>query len=335
VAPVGVLAVVLVAVWYFVFRESADERGARLITEARTALDAGDVATAESRIREALDSTPRNGVLLHNLGVLELRQGRLAEARQAFEGALAAHGPQASEVAAEELFQLASISYEEKKWEQAASELERAIAAAPARAQLHARLLDLQLGPLAAPHVADSTTSRWLRLCGGTPRNLGDAAFIHYQHESFAAAEALSRQAVALEDSFVDGHAMMARAARQQGRAVQALADLEGPLARYPRSASLWVARSLILVDLDRRQQALDAADRAVTLAPRSLEAHQARQKALSMLGRLPEAAREIDIARSLTTDPREQRLLLEQQRILYGMIRMSGAAADSTPATP
>jgi len=313
--------VVVAGVWYFVFREGKEERVSRLVREGRTAMDLQDFVTAESRLQEALRLTPGNGVLLHNLGVVYLKLNRPEDARTTFERAAAAYGPEANELRAEELFQEATISYGEKQWARAASELERAIAAHPTRVQLHTRLLDLQLGPLQKPAAAESTTTRFLRLCGPTPENLGNAAYVHYQNKSYAEAENLSRQAIALQDSFIQGHAILARSLWKSGRPRDGLQALETPIARWPDAPALWVSRSLLLADIGERIEALNAADRAVALAPGDFESHQARQKALALLGRYDEALREIDVARQLTQDPSEQRMLQTQQSIVRHMM--------------
>jgi len=332
IAPVALLLVVGIAVWWFVFRESKEERGQRLIDQARKAMQAQDFATAEANLKSAIELAPQNGVLLHNLGVLYLKQNRLAEARSALERAVVSYGPDASEVQAEDLFQLASISFTEKKFQQAAAELERAIAAHPTRAQLHARLFDLQLGRLEDATAAENTLARWLRICGRTPRNIEDAAFIYYQHQHFDDAALLAGQAAALQDSFVEAHAMRARALGRGGRGREGLESLRGPLQRYPQSPELWVAQSIVLVDLGAGREGLAAADRAVALAPKDFEAHQARQKALSATGQLEEALKEIEVARELTTDPGYQRMLLRRQRLLRATLGQAqgGTAADA-----
>lgn len=340
VAPIALLLVVAVAVWWFVFRESKEERGTRLLDQARKAMQAQDYATAEAHLQSAIELAPQNGLLLHNLAVLYLKQNRLAEARSAFERAVVTYGPDASEVQAEDLFQLATISFTEKKFPQAAAELERAIAAHPTRSQLHARLFDLQLGRLEDPTAAENTLSRWLRVCGRTPRNIEDAAFIFYQHQHYDDAATLAGQAAGLQDSFVEAHAMRARALGRGGRGREALESLRGPLQRYPKSPELWVAQSIVLVDVGSGREGLAAADRAVALAPKDFEAHQARQKALSATGQLEEALKEIEVARELTTDPGYQRMLLRRQRLLRATLAQAqggtvpDAALDSLEAS-
>lgn len=328
--PLAIVLAVAAGVWWYVARESAVERGTRLIAEAKRAMDTGDLATAETKLQAALRAAPRNGVLLHNLGVLYVRQNRLDEARSAFERAAATHGPEANQVRAEELFQLATLSYKEQKWSQAADELRQAIAADPTRTQLHSRLLDLQLDRLQDAAAAESTTARFLRLCGRTGKNLGDAAFVHYAHKSYVQAESLGREAVARADSNIQAHAVVARCLLRGRRVPEGLQYLEGPLARYPKAVDLWVAQSLLLLEAGGAAAGLAAADRAVAVAPQDFEAHQARQKALALLGRYPDALREIEVSRGLTEDPGRLRMLLTQQRILRSL--MGGGAVKPVP---
>jgi len=340
ILPIVVLAAVLVGVWYFVFRATPAERTDRLLREARLAMQVQDYNTAEARLESALHLNPGNGVLLHNLGILYLQQNRLAEARSAFEQAAAAHGPQASELRAEELFQLATISYLEKNWTQAADELERAIAADPTREQLHGRLLDLELGRLEDRAAADSTAARFLRLCGSTPHNFYDIGLLYYQNGVYDVAAERARVANAMQDSLVEAHALLARALWKSEHVQEGLRSLEGPLQRYPKAAPLWVAQSLLLGEGRSREDALAAADHAIELAPSDFEAHQARQKALALLGRYGEALQEIDVARSLTKDPAKLRMLQTQAGILQRMVNLTGATgvlsgADTSRAGP
>jgi tetratricopeptide (TPR) repeat protein len=343
ISPIAGLAVVAAVVWWFVFREAPAERSARLLTDARTAMDARDYATAEERLMAAAKLAPQNAALHHNLGILYLQQNRLRDARAAFERAVAACGPEANQVRAEEYFQLATISYMEKQGAQAARELEQAIAADPAREQLHTRLLDLQLGPLADSTAAAATTQRLLQDTGRTPRHLADAAYIHYQHRSYASALELARAAVAMQDSFTEGHSIEVRSLWKLGRTSEALRTLQEPLQRYPRASELWVSKALLLLDVGKRTEALAAAERAVQLAPRDYEAHQARQMALAASGRLQEALAEVQATRALAKDPVQQRTLQRQEQILRGLLSQTSGkgmlpgpgAADTSGTQP
>ena len=167
---------------------------------------------------------------------------------------------------------------------------------------------------------------------------MGNAASLHYKNKSWPEAEKLARQAIALQESYVQGHAILARSLWKSGRPRDGLQVLEAPIARWPDAPALWVARSLLLAEVGARAEALQAADRAVALAPEDFEAHQTRQKALALLGRYEEALREIDIARQLTQDPSELRMLQTQQSIvrrMMGIATGTAAGSDSTGAGP
>jgi len=346
--PILIVALAGGAVWYFVFRETKGERVTRLLGAAREAMKIQDYATAERDLLDALKVAPNNGLMLHNLGILYVQKQNLPQAREAFQRAVAAHGPQANEVRAEDLFQLATLSYAEKNWKQAAIELEQAIQSHPQRTQLHTRLLDLQLGPLQDPPAADSTVSRFFRTCGRTPGNVESVAYVYYQRHGYARAEKLAAEAFAGSDSAITAHVVYARALWRQDRPAEALRSLDAPLARHPSSVDLWVTKGFLLIEARQTDAALAVANRAVGLAPHSFDAHQLLQKVYANQGRLQDALREIDVARELTQDPNEQRQLVGQARTLRNLLQatngtevLSGKVAsgtsnsDSAKATP
>lgn len=333
--PVLVVAVVAVGVWWFVFHESKDEKGNRLIAAASAAMKAGNLTSAEADLSKALALQPNNGVLLHNLGVLYLRQKRLPEARAAFQRAAAADGPQANQVHAEELLQLAQISYAEKNWPRAASELEQAIAVDSQRSMLHTRLLDLQLGRMNDHVAADSTASRFLRVCGRTARNYEDLAFVYYQNNEYASSSQLAQRAAALEDTAYSAYSLAARAMWRLDHVAQGLEYIDAALRRHPSAVPLLVTKGLLLIEGNHRDAALAVSDQALRLAPRDYSVHQLRQKVFASFGQLDKALEEVDIARELTQDPDEQRILLRQQRTLEGLLAATRRGASAGASAP
>lgn len=333
--PLVVVAAVAGGVWWFVFRESMEEKGQKLLDAAAIAMKTQDFATAEKRLLEVLKMQPGNGLLHHNLGVLYFQQKRLPEARAQFTAAAQAHGPQANEVRAEEYFQLATLSYLEKNWPQAAQELNLAIESHPQRSQFHTRLLDLQVGRIGDQTAADSTVARFLRMCGDTAENLESAAFVFYQNKQYDRAEALARHAIAANDSAYGAYSLVARSMWRQGKLRDGLKLLDAPIARHPAAATLWVARGLLLAEDSKKEEALAAADRAVQLNPRDYEAHKLRQKVLAELSRLPEALQEVEIAMQLTQDPAEQRVLAAQQQAMRSVLQQTGGTGVLPGTTP
>jgi tetratricopeptide (TPR) repeat protein len=335
--PVVLLAAVGVVIWLVVFRENKVDRDRRLMTEARQAMQTHDFVTAEKRLRDVLHDTPQSGIVYHNLGILYVQQGQAAEARRAFERAVELALPNANEVRAEDLFQLAQISYGEKKWSEAAQDLQRAIAAHPTRVQLHTRLLDLQLGRLQDVIGSDSTTSRFLRVCGRTPQNLHDISFIYYKHRSYERSETLARQAVALSDTVFGAHSLVARSLWKTNHTEEGLKYLDGVLQRYPRTTELWVARGGLLQSLGRSREALEAAEKAVAIDPKDYPSHQLRALALASEGRNADALKELAVCRTLVNDPAElQRLASVETNLKRANEQLlSKPLPDSTGATP
>jgi tetratricopeptide (TPR) repeat protein len=333
--PIVVVLVVAAGVWWFVFRPSREERGKELLSRAGEAMQKRDYAAAERDLKAAIELVPANAVLWHNLGILYLGQQRLSEARSAFQRAAAACGPQDAQMRADELFQIASISYSEKKWPQAAQEMEQALAADPQRPHLHARLMDLQLRRLKDSAAADSSTARFLRLCGRTAGNLEAAAYVFYQNEHWPRAEALAREAIALADSQTSAHALVARALWRQGTARDGLRYVESARERYPRAAALWVAQGAIQLDVGLRSAALAAADRAVELAPDDVDAHDLRRHALSSVGRNEDALREIEVVRRLTQDAGRLQALKRDEARLRSFMRATTGGARARGGAP
>jgi len=335
-------ALVSGAAVYLVLRPSREERITRQLAAARRALDQQDYGRAERLLRKAIRSAPDNGVLQHNLAVLYARQNRIAEARTAFEAAARAHGPAAQEVRAEEYFQLASLSVAERKWDQAAGELQQAIAAHPGRALLYARLLDLQLGALEQPAAADSTLVRYLAACGRSPENLVAAGHVYFQNRGYARAADLAREALAAADTSVEARALLATALARSARGPEALRLLDDGIARRPGDATLWIARASVDMFLELRPEALRDTERAVQIAPQDFEARLLHVQALGGLGRLDDALAAIESARPTAMNPAAQRALLIEQRNLRraremqrGLDAGRAAAGDSAAAAP
>jgi tetratricopeptide (TPR) repeat protein len=334
--PAVLLGVVGLAVYFFVFREGDAERSTRLMAEAERAMRAGDVATAEKHLKDILHTSPRSPVVHHNLGVLYAEHGRLAEARSAFQQAADLTPPEANEARGEELFQLAQISYRERDWTRAAEELERSIAAHPTRSLLHTRLMDLQLGTLRDAAAADSSLARFLRLCGSTPQNLHDAAFVYMRNQAFTASTDLARRAIAASDTLISAHVILGRSLVEAGRGPEALTHLDAQLERWPRSIDLWNARGHVLQVMGAYGRALENADRVLELAPNEYWGHQLRAIALASLGRNEESLEEVKICLASTRDPNEQRRLLKLQgRLNAAMGRAPSVGADSAGAGP
>jgi superkiller protein 3 len=333
ILPLALVAVVGAGIWYFVFREDRQARGARLLTEARQAMNLFEYAKAEKLLREAITVLPNDGLLYHNLAIVQLEQGRNEEARNSFELSASLYSPDQRGLKAEEYFQLASLDYKEEKYRDAVHHLRQAIDADPTRTLLHTRLIDLQLSMLKAPASADSSTMRFLALCGRTPRTFLDAGQVHYRRGSYQVAESLAKAALAVSDTILEAHVLLANARWKLRHFDEGLAGLEDPLRRRPRAVDLWVARASLLIGAKRFDEAHAALERALELSPRSYEANFAKLMAFSEAKRIAEAAAQAKVCLPLAPNENEERFV--RGMIMNLESQIGGAARPQSGSQP
>jgi tetratricopeptide (TPR) repeat protein len=335
VLPVLLLGVAGFGVWFFVFRESRETRALRLYAQAGQAVDAKDDVSAERELLEAQRFAPSNPRIMHLLGSVYQRQARSEQARLALQRAVELYGPQDAKLRSEALFQLAQVAFDGERYGDAAQHLEAAIAANPTQAILHVRLLDLQLSQLPDSTASDSTTSRFLRLCGRTPQNLVRVAYVHYRRAWYRRCERLARQAVALDDTLAEAHSLVAQSLWKRKRIDEGLAYLEGPLRRYPRATELWTAKGSLLEGTQKHDEAIAALDRALELAPDNYDAHYARLVAYTYSYRTQLALAEVETCLRLTQDPGEHEALTSRRRSLQAIVSGGGTKPGVPAASP
>jgi tetratricopeptide (TPR) repeat protein len=308
-APILGLAVVAAGVWLFVFRESPADRVGRLMNAAKEAVDLFEYTRAELLIQEAIQRMPNSPLLHHNLATVLVRDEKWDAAREEFARAAALYGPEANEVRAEELFQVAQIDVHQGHLENAAGALEQAIVSHPQRAPLHTQLIDLQLS-LQNVAGADSSTRRFLRLCGRTPDNLTAVARVHYRRNSWKMSLELAQAAAQANDSLIAAHVLVAKSYWKMGHAAEGLRYLEGPMARYPTAVDLWVARASLDVGVARYDDGLRSVDRALQIHPHHYDAHRTRLMVLFAANRLQEALQQAQLCRSMVSSEDEKHFL-------------------------
>ena len=339
IAPTLLLGVVALGIWYFVFRDERPGQIDELVSQARDAMVTFEYGRAELLLLDAIALAPGNGLLHHNLAVTYLRQGRQAEARRSFETAITLYPPEANQVRAEENWQLAQLDFSESRWRDAETHLVRAIVEHPTLGLYHHRLIDLQLSALAQKAAADSSTMRFLKFCGTTPANLGDAAKIHFKRKSYESAITLAQQAVSLSDTMIAAHAIMARSYWRSGYMDKALETLAEPLMRYPTAVELWVVKGSVLVGLRRTEEALEALDYALQLDADDYDANVARMMALFVVGEYDEATEQANRCSEMTEDENELRFLRGQigrfEQAKQGLISPDSLSAGSYEASP
>ena len=335
ILPLVLLGIAGVGIWFFVFREDPQARAGRLLAEARQSMDLFEYSKAEKLLREAIGLQPNQGLLHHNLAIVQLEQGHNEEARNSFELSASLYTPDQGALKGEEYFQLASLDYKEEKYRDAARHLLQAIDADPTRTLLHTRLIDLQLLQLRAPASADTSTMRFLGLCGRTPRNFLDAGTVHYRRGSYQVAESLAKAALAVSDTSLEAHVLLANARWKSRKFDEGLAGLDEPLRRNPRAVGLWVARGSLLIGAKRFDEAHAALDRAIEMSPTNYEANFAKMMAYSDAKRFAEAAQQGRLCLPLAPNENEERFL---QGMITNLENQIGGAetgrSNAKPAT-
>ena len=176
---------------------------------------------------------------------------------------------------------------------------------------------------------------RFLQYCGQSPENLRDAAHIHFKRKSYSSAIALSRRAVAASDTMITAHAILARSHWRAGYLTEALELLEGPMQRYPMAVELWVIKGSVLVGERRTDEALEALDQALRLAPDDYDGNVAKMMALFVGGAYEEAIAQGKHCQALTENEDEQRFLRGQlgrfEDALQGHVLPDSIFFDST----
>ena len=343
--PLFLLLAVGVGVWWFVLRDTTSKQVERLVGEARAAFELFEYTRAEQLLLQARDMIPpgakgsdMNVGVHHNLGILYRRQERWDDARKALVQAAALCGPEANEVRAEELFQVAQIDLHTGKAPAAAPVLEAAITAHPTRNDLHLALIDLHLGYLKQPAVADSCLQRFLRLCGKKPENFRDAARIYFQRRFLNDSLLLARGAAQAADTMVTAHVIVGKSLWRMGRSEEGLEYVSGPLARYPESVPLWTVRASLLIGSKRFDEAVQSVDRGLTLNPNDYDANVVRMMALYNAKRWQEALDQVDVCLRLTKNANEGHFLQSMRaridRGRQGLLDPPSSAREGAPET-
>lgn len=156
-------------------------------------------------------------------------------------------------------------------------------------------------GAVMPPGTADA-------LSGEPAREFGDLSLEFWRAGEYENAVAAARKAQAITPGF-------ARAWSYEGMAQKELGRNEEALAAFQKAVSLdfhdypWshVNIAMLLLDMDRYQEALDASLRALQLLPNDAWAHACLGRAYHGLGRVDDAIAALEKAASL--DPNDQRL--------------------------
>ncbi len=239
---------------------------------------------------------PPLGALFQQAWTLH-QQGRLAEARHAYDAVLAREPNHA-----EALHLSGVIGFQTGQVEQGLERVRRAIAANPGAAAPYANL-GQALNGIGRHAEAAEALMQAVALQPGVARAHAQLGMALLElGRSQAALEHLDR-ALALQPEMLDALNARAFTLRQSGRQEEALADLVRVAQRAPNIAGARYNLGLLLKDLRRYDQALAELDAAIGLQPQHVTAHYSRAVILAELQRPTDALAAFDRAIALKPD--------------------------------
>jgi predicted Zn-dependent protease len=234
--------------------------------EAVAALKAGDLAAAERGLRDVLARGGDRAFVRHNLGIALQEGGRHADAVVEFRAAARldpSFGP-ARLLAGSSLLALG-------RTRDAVAELERAVALMPSDASAHVQLAAACERAGDAPCVAREARA----LSGLAPRDpellyqLG-RAYLRLAQWSYERIRAIDPKSARLSQA-------LGRELAEQGRVDEAIRAFAEAGARDPRLPGIHLALAQLLASRQQWDEALDAIDRELALAPANAAARDLR----------------------------------------------------------
>jgi tetratricopeptide (TPR) repeat protein len=234
----------------------------QIIEHAQTAIDSGDISTAEAALSAQVARTPASAVAQQRLGTVYLLERRLADAKACFSRALKLDPDYV-----DALIGLGRVETEEGDAEAARKRFETAIEIDPNRSQAHFALGSV----LQIMGRTDAALAEFFRTLEGEP-NHADASrcIAAIQLTKNQPEQALSRLNQVLEMTADDGEARFLRGRAQLaiGNTALAVADLNGAIQRIPGRADIYYHLALALEADHKPADALRAAKNALRLAP-------------------------------------------------------------------
>jgi tetratricopeptide (TPR) repeat protein len=286
---------------------------AKTIERARAALSAGRVGEAEMACRQVLtvwpgqtDATYLLGLMAYTLGNLDLAVAHVREACQSprapavyfsdfaemcRQRGLLAEGEQAARRAvalapnfAPTWNNLGIVLQEMLKLDESRLCLERALALEPNNAEMLNNLANTfkRLG------LAAEAKKRWnaaLALKPNYAEAYSNLSNLLNDEGEFDRAEDMARRAIELNPRLADAYVNLAAVQTVRHRHNDALQVLDALLVFAPGHSRALAARALALKELDRLDEALEAAKRAAVQAPESPEGHNAVGQVFQAMG--------------------------------------------------
>jgi len=254
----------------------------------------GNLDLAIVHVREACRSPRAPAVYLSDLAEMCRQRGLLAEGEEAGRRAVAL----APEFAPA-WNNLGIVLQEMLKLDESRLCLERALAFEPNNPETLNNLANTfkRLG------LAAEAEKRWtaaLRLKPNYAEVYSNLANLLNDQGEYTRAESMARRAIELNPRLADAYVNLAAVHTARHRHADALQVLEALIAFAPAHARALAARALTLKELDRLDEALDAAKRAALAAPETPESHNAIGQVFQAMGEFAPALAAYDRATAL-----------------------------------
>jgi tetratricopeptide (TPR) repeat protein len=251
----------------------------------------GNLDLAIAHVREACQAPRAPAVYFSDLAEMLRQKGLLAEAEQAARRAVAM-----APSFAPAWNNLGIVLQEALKLDESRLSLERALSLEGDNPQTFNNLANTlkRLG------LAAEAERRWnaaLALKPDYAEAFSNLANLLLDQGEYDRAEASARRALALSPRLADAYVNLAATMTARHAHGDALTTIEALLAFAPGHARVLAAKALTLKELDRLDEALEAAKRAALAAPQSPEAHNALGQVYQAMGQFEPALSSYDRA--------------------------------------
>jgi tetratricopeptide (TPR) repeat protein len=186
-------------------------------------------------------------------------------------------------------------------------------------------VLDGQTSPFVTYPLAKVAAMKALAIDPGLAEAHTSLAYATYVFDrDWAAAEAAFQRGIQFNPGYATAHQWYADYLVADGRASQALNEIETAMALDPLSPAIRLFRGAILYSARRYDETIAQAQRALEIEPANAVAYYYRAAAYEQKGQLTEA--EADIRRALQLAPRDPLLVAESARVAARMGDAAGA---------
>jgi tetratricopeptide (TPR) repeat protein len=254
----------------------------------------GNLDLAIAHVRQACQAPRAPAVYFSDFAEMCRQGGRLPEAEQAARRAVAM-----APSFAPAWNNLGIVLQEMLKLDESRLCLERALALEPNNPETLNNLANT-MKRLGLAAEAEKRWSAALALKPDYAEAFSNLSNLLNDQGEYDRADAMARRAIELSPRLADAYINLAAVATARHRHADALMTLDALIGFTPAHSRALAARALALKELDRLDEALDAARRAALAAPESPEPHNAMGQAYQAMGRFEPALAAYDRAAAL-----------------------------------